>query len=73
MVRHVSVQSSWDCFPVCLVKGIIPIFLNVTDVKAGSKLEATSGILNGFVVSDVIFPQASIIDIKPNLFSFDFI
>lgn len=37
-------------FAVCRLKGIIPIVLNVTEVKAGSKLEATSGILNAFAV-----------------------
>lgn len=38
-----------------MVNGIIPIVLNVTEVKTGSKLEVTSGILNVFAVNDVIF------------------
>lgn len=55
MFRHVSVHRVLEFVAVCMVKGIIPTVLNVTEVKAGSKLEATSGILKVFAVSDVIF------------------
>lgn len=55
-----SVTSSWWCLSLKDTKLIIPTTLNVTGLKAGSELEATSGILNVFAVGDVTPSNSSI-------------